>query len=166
MSETNLIDAERKTFISVKGKEHKYFIGKIPWMGGGREVLAEYLPTALPRVGDYKRNEDLARILYANVVAIDSDGNHFPLTTDSMINNHIPDVKVALELEAAAFDKSTDFLILGKVLEYRTAWSLTVESFIANLPTQLVKLLSGLDSQPLPSSKKKSASRKPTRSTK
>jgi len=166
VSETNLIDSERKTFIDVKGKEHIFQIGKVPWMGGGREILAEYIPSGLPKVGDYQKNETLARILYANAVKIDSDGNHHPLTTDSMINNHVPDVKVAMELEAAVFDKSTDFLILGKVLEYRTAWSQTLDSVLADLPTQLQKLLSGLASPPLPNSEKKPASKKRTPSTK
>lgn len=166
MSETNLIDSERKKFTDVKGKEHIYQIGKVPWMAGGRKILAEYIPSGLPKVGDYAKNEDLARILYANAIAIDADGNHHPLTTDSMINNHVPDVKVAMELEAAVFDKSTDFLILGKVLEYRTAWSQTLDSVLADLPTQLQKLLSAVASPPLPSSKKKSALKKPTPSTK
>ena len=166
MTEVNLIGAERKTFTDVKGNPRKYWIGKVPWMGGGREILAEYIPSGLPKIGDYKKNENLARILYAAVVAIDDKGNHFPLTTDSMINNHIPDVKVAMELEAAVFDKSTDFLILGKVHEYRTAWSQTVDSLAASLPTQFQKLLSALVSELTDSSKKKSALKKPTRSTK
>lgn len=166
MSETNLIDSERKKFIGVDEKEYIYQIGKVPWMGGGREILAEYIPSGLPKVGDYKKNEGLARILYANAIAIDSEGNHHPLTTDSMINNHIPDVKVAMELEAAVFDKSTDFLILGKVLEYRTAWSQTLDSILADLPIQLQKLLSAAVSPPLPSSEKKSVSKKRTPSTK
>ena len=166
MSETNLIDAERKVFKTVKGEEVIYFIGKVPWMSGGREILAEYIPSGLPKVGDYKKNEDLARILYANAVAVDKDNNHYPLTTDSMINNHVPDVKVAMELEAAVFDKSTDFLILGRLQEYRSAWSQTLDSLIANLPTQLQGLFSAPALPPSKSSEKRSASKKRTPSTK
>ena len=166
MSETNLIDSERKTFTDVNGKNHIYQIGKVPWMSGGREILAEYIPSGLPKVGDYQKNERLARILYANVIKIGKEGAQFPLITDSMIENHVPDVKVAMELEAAVFDKSTDFLILGKVLEYRTAWSQTVDSVLADLPTQLQKLLLVLASPPSPSSEQNSASKTLTPSTK
>ncbi len=159
---TNLLEPVEKTFIDTKGKPHKFFIGKVPWLSGGRRVLAEYIPTGMPMVGNYEANEELARILYANVVAVDAEGNEFPLTTDSQINQRASDVKVAMELEAAVFDKSTDFLILGKVLEYRTAWSITVESVLANLPTQLQNLLSALEKPATKTSKKKSVSKAPT----
>lgn len=54
-----MIDPKEITITDSKGGERKYIISKIPYASGGREICSQYLPTAMPKVGNYQLNHEL-----------------------------------------------------------------------------------------------------------
>ena len=120
-----------------QGTTHIYMLGKIPYMGGGREVCSQYISTAAPKVGDYPRNEELAKKLFKHVSKVLPDGTQQTLSTDALIDNHIPDFVTGLKVEAAALEHNVGFSILGKLQEFQTGWAGTFQELITKILIQL-----------------------------
>ena len=132
-----MIQPKTYTVEDQQGKSHTYIIGKIPYMDGGREVCSQYITTAAPKLGDYCRNEELAKKIFKHVAVVLEDGTERPLSTDALINNHIPDFATGLKVEGAALEHNVGFSILGKLQEYQAEWAGTFQDLITKILTQL-----------------------------
>ena len=150
MSNTfELLRPIEKTFIGQDGKKRKYLLGEIPYGSGGREVGTQYMTTGAPKIGDYKANENLAWIIYKNVAFVAAQGNEFLLDNAAMINNHVPDFKTGIAIEAAMLENLLGFSIAGKLQEYRTAWTAELPALITKILTLLKQSSLESDKQPL-----------------
>jgi len=106
---------EPKT-ISVKlpgGGERNYIISKFPAVAG-REIIAQYPVSAMPKLGDYKVNEEIMLKLMA-FVAVETDAGPLPLQTRTLVDNHIPDWETLGRLEIAMMEYNCSFFANGKI---------------------------------------------------
>lgn len=138
-----LIKPKEVTITDQTGHDHHYRIGQIPYLAGGREVCSQYITTAMPKVGDYETNESLARKLFSHVEVIAGDHPQ-RLTTDALVNNHIPDFVTGLQLEKEAIEHNLGFSIIGRLHESRQAWAAKLPELISTILTTL------RDSSPAP----------------
>jgi len=92
-----------------------YVLHKIPYLAGGREVCTQFIPTGLPKVGDYKRNEELAQIIFSYVDVITEAGTPIRLTTKDLVGNHVPDFQTGVKIEKEMLEFNFGFFDTGKI---------------------------------------------------
>lgn len=100
--------------IEVRGR--KYTISKLP-ATVGREVLFKYSTSNLPKVGDYKDSDYIMQKLMS-YVAVNVEGREIQLTTEDLINNHIPDAETLILLEKEMMKYNYDFFTDGKASSF------------------------------------------------
>lgn len=71
--------------IELAGKQ--YVISKFPAITG-REIVAKYPMSALPKIGDYAVNQEMCYKILSYVAVITENGTQLPLTTRTLIENH------------------------------------------------------------------------------
>ncbi len=72
--------------ISIEDKV--FVISKFPAIAG-RRIITQYMASGMPKIGDYKINEEQMLELMKYVAAIDSNGKKITLSTISLIDNHV-----------------------------------------------------------------------------
>lgn len=105
------------TLTTEDGESKTYALYRLPYygpeengMGGGRELVTQFVPTAAPKIGDYKSNSRLSQIMFKHIAVIDEQGKELFLTTPSLVNNHVPDFKTAITLEKEMMQHNAFFL--------------------------------------------------------
>lgn len=143
-----LINPKDITLTGRDGTERRYRIGQIPYLSGGREVCLNFVTTAMPKLGDRKENEDLARKMFAHIAVILEDNTELLLTTDALVNNHVPDFLVGIKLEEAALEHNVGFSVAGKTHEFLRECMDNLPRFITEILTQWQGSLSAKTEQP------------------
>lgn len=107
------INPKEITVSSRTGAEKTYVIYEVPAIPS-REIAAQYLPSAMPKVGDYKINEAMCYKLMKYVAVKTEELGEIRLTTEALINNHC-DFKQLATLEAEAVMHNYGFFLQGTV---------------------------------------------------
>lgn len=131
-----MIDPKEIIIIDQNGIERKYIISKIPYASGGREICSQYLPTAMPKVGNYQINHDLF-LKMMKFVAVPTDNGQLQLATSALVDNHIPDFQTGIKLEKEMLEYNLGFFDFGKI-------STTLKTFAQNAQPLITKILSQL----------------------
>ena len=81
----------------------------------GREIITQYPMSALPKVGEYKTNHQLM-LKVMSYVGVEVDGRPDPqmLSTEDLINNHVPKTEDLMRLEWAMIEYNFDFFADGR----------------------------------------------------
>lgn len=108
-----LLEPKEFEVITLKGDTRTYILSKFPAIAG-REIVAGYPLTAVPKLAEYKANEEIMRKLMA-YVAIDNNGNMLALTTEALINNHVPDYETLVKIEFEMMRYNTSFFGKGEI---------------------------------------------------
>jgi hypothetical protein len=96
------------------GDTRTYIISKFPAVEG-REIVAKYPLSALPKLGDYQVSEDIMLKLMC-FVAVDNNGKPLRLTTRALVNNHIGSWEILAKIEMAMMEYNCSFFTNGKAL--------------------------------------------------
>lgn len=124
-----LLQPKPITLTDQDGKERHFLISKFPAIAG-REIIAKYPLSAVPKLGDYGVNEETMFKLMT-YVAVKTDDGFIRLLTPELINNHVMDWEVLVKLEEAMLSYNTSFFTGG-----------FVQGFIAMLVEQGAPILS------------------------
>lgn len=119
MAEINahgLIKPKPFTTNDMDGEPITVIISRMP-ASVGREVLTQYPLTALPKIGDYVRNEELAYKLISYCM-VDSNGTPIRLTSKALADNHLRDAETQLRVEIAMMEYNSTFLRSGKASSF------------------------------------------------
>lgn len=95
----------------VDGNEKTFIISRLPAVAG-REILAKYPISNIPKLGEYQASVEAMRLLMAHV-AVPLDTGELRLTTQALIDNHVPDGEALLRLEYAMLQYNTSFFGSG-----------------------------------------------------
>lgn len=107
MSNADLLETQPLVITDTSGKERTYLISKLPAITG-REIVAKYPLSALPKLGDYEVNEQ-TMLKMISYTAVMTDNGPLRLTTPELINNHLGDWESLVKLEAAMLEYNTSF---------------------------------------------------------
>lgn len=129
-----MIEPKEITITGGDGKQRSYIISKLPYASGGREICSQYLPTAMPKVGDYKTNHELFLKMMGFVQAV-TDNGPISLTTSALIDNWVDDFQTGIKLEKAMLEYNIGFFDTGKISD-------TFKTFAQNLQPLITKILS------------------------
>lgn len=101
------------------GGTKDFVISKFP-ATVGREICTQYPIAAIPRLGDYGRNEELMFKMMCYVAAPNIDPAREPiiLRSEILVNNHVPDFETLMKIEMAMMEYNCSFFARGKASNY------------------------------------------------
>lgn len=139
----NLIKPERREIPIGDGNETKTFIvSKFPAIAG-REIVTQYPTSALPKIGDYKVNEELM-LKVLSYVAVEVEGREIVLNSRALVDNHVPDFECLMRIEAAMMEYNCSFFRNGKLSTFfgniaETARTLISQTLTGSSPQSSAK---------------------------
>lgn len=136
MSNNPLIKPQEITVKDLDGEEKVFMISRVP-ADVGRELFTQYVPTALPKIGNYKENEKLMKKLIGYVDAKAADGSWIRLNNDPLRNAHITDWEMMVTIEKEMVNHNTNFFNPAKL-------SSVLERFNQTLPDKVMSMLTRL----------------------
>ena len=104
-SEINLTDMD--------GEDFCFKVHRVP-ATLGRKIFSQYIPTALPKVGNYADNERLMLELLS-YVQVSHEGNWIALDSQLMIDSHVTSWEMLISLEKEMVCFNTNFLQKGSL---------------------------------------------------
>jgi hypothetical protein len=130
MIEPKEIEIDGKTFI----------LSKFPAVAG-REIIARYTSSAIPKVGDYKVNEEIMQKMMMYVgVKIHDKSAPLMLTTTALIDNHTGNWETLAKLEVAMMEYNCSFFLSGRVSTF-------LQDIAQKIPESISKILIHLSQQ-------------------
>ncbi len=125
------LKSEEVTVKNAAGDEKTFIIHEIPaWEA--REIIAQYPVSALPKLGDYKVNEAMARKMLAHVEVVTGTGENLKLKTVELINNHCDFVTLA-RLEGLMFTLNFSFFLQGPISSFSAIISQKAQAFLSSM---------------------------------
>lgn len=117
--------------IEINGKTYR--ISKFP-ATVGREIVAKYPVSNMPKLGDYKVSEEVM-IKLMNYVEVVLPERSIRLSTRELIDNHVPDWEVLAKLEWEMLQYNCSFLTDGKSLSFLEKLARLAEQKISEILT-------------------------------
>lgn len=146
----DLIQPEQIDVLTGAGDDgtRPYIISKLP-ATVAREVITQYPVSAIPKLGDYGRNEELMLKLmsYVAVPGIGANGTDIQLRTRALVDSHVPDFETLARLEMAMLEKNCSFFAKGKASSFLGSLAEKVQALISQTLTDSLRSLSKNDSQ-------------------
>lgn len=143
----DLLDPSELTLTGYDGKERVYTLSRFPAVIG-REIVAKYPISALPKLGDYQVSED-TMLKLMSFVAVTIGEKQQRLITRALVDNHVPDWETLAKLEMAMMEKNCSFFGNGQGLT-------SLESFVRKVIGSILSMLT--DSLPQSSKTEKQPS--------
>lgn len=110
---TDLIDPKELELKDQNGTVRKFLISKFPAVAG-REIVAKYPVTNMPKIGEYQLSEEIM-LKAMQYVARVPDGGSAPivLSTRALVDNHAGDWETLAKLEWALLEYNVSFFGQG-----------------------------------------------------
>lgn len=122
--------------IEFEGETFKFNIGKFPTTAG-REIISKYPVANMPKIGDYAVSEETMLKLMSYVERVYDDRVQ-PLTSRTLIDNHIPSWEVLVKLEGLTIEYNCSFFRNGKAYDFWKKLSALAEPKIIEILTALL----------------------------
>lgn len=133
------IKPKEVTIKSIDDGEKEFRISRVP-ATQGREIFTQYMPTAMPKIGDYKSNEKLMKMLMCFVDVKVANGTWIRLDSEIILNAHVTDWEMLVKLELEMVKYNTNFFSPEKL-------SNALSKFNQTLPERITSMLSRLSGQ-------------------
>lgn len=130
-----MIEPKEITLKTQDGKERKYIIYK--WDAiSGRELVAKYPSSNLPKIGDYNTSEEVMLKLMT-FCAVVTEAGPLVLSTRELVKNHVPDWETLARLEFSAWEYNCSFFGGGLNSAFLESISQKAVAWITQTLTQL-----------------------------
>ena len=120
------------------GNAHKYVISRLNAILG-REIIAKYPLSSMPKLGDYEVNQETMLKLIGHTAKVLPDGQQIQLTTQALINNHVPDGETLLKLEYEMLSYNYSFLDKGSLSKLKSSLTKTLPDIAQKILTQSLR---------------------------
>lgn len=104
----DMIKPQEITIKTQDGEEKTYVISKVPAIPA-RELVAKYPVANMPKLGDYAVSEEVMLKLMSYVAVVLPDGQHLRLTSQALVNNHVPDWETLARIELKMMEYNCSF---------------------------------------------------------
>lgn len=135
--------------LEYEGEELKFNISKFP-ATVGREIIAKYPISNLPKIGDYKISEETMLLLMKYVQRVYPDRVQ-ELTNKTLVDNHIPSWEILTKLEILMIDYNCSFFRDGRGLDFLKKLQTLAEP-------KIIEILTALSGKSLQAAKQRSKS--------
>lgn len=149
----DLIKPQDVTVTDLDGEERTFIISRLP-ATVGREILSKYPVANAPKIGDYGVSSEAMRLMMKYVAIPRDMAEPLCLTTQALIDNHVPDGQSLIKLEFEMLRYNCDFFGLGSNQDLagsliRKYLPLITSTLISSLPPSLQQALqAGPNSKP------------------
>lgn len=116
------------------GGTKTYVLTKFPAVAG-REIVTQYPSTGIPKVAEYKQNEEVMLKLMAYVGVRMDNGDVLMLRTKELVNNHVPGFEELMRIEWAMMEYNCSFFRNGAASALFGNWSEKVQQLITKMLT-------------------------------
>lgn len=127
-----MIEPKEISIEDQKGKTRTFILSKFPAIQG-REIIAKYPLSAMPKLGDYAVNEEVMLKLMAFVAVPREGGEPLPLTTRALIDNHVGDWEALAKIEIAMMEYNVSFFGSGKGSTFLEAITQKAQVFLSQM---------------------------------
>ena len=117
------------------GIEREYIVGAATYFDS-RKISVNYTVSGLPKLGDYKTNEEMSKLMFRYVRAV-VDDKEVPLISDDLINYHVPDLITGMKIEFEVYERCLGFSPLGKLQQYQGEWMKALQELTTKIQTLL-----------------------------
>ena len=145
-----MIDPKEIEVTDQTGKVRRFILSKFPAVQG-REIVAKYPLSAMPKLGDYAVNEETMLKLMSFVAVPRDTGEPLRLTTRALVDNHAGDWETLARVELAMMEYNVSFFANGKGSTFLEAITRKAQELIS-------KTLMDLSAQSSPKVKPRSKS--------
>jgi len=145
-----MIEPKEITIETQRGESRVYILSKFPAIQG-REIIAKYPLSAMPKLGDYAVNEETMLKLMAFVGVPQEGREPLRLSTRALVDNHVPDWETLARIEFAMMEYNVSFFGNGKGSTFLEAITQKAQQFLS-------KTLTDLSAQSSPKEKRRSTS--------
>lgn len=125
-----MLEPKEITVETQKGDKRVYILSKFPAVQG-REIIAKYPLSAVPKLGDYGVNEETMLKLMAFVAVPRDEGGPLTLTTRGLVDNHVPDWETLARIEVAMLEYNVSFFGNGKGSTFLEAITKKAQAFLS-----------------------------------
>lgn len=137
-----LLEPKEITIKTLSGNDRTYIISKFPAIAG-REIVASYPLTAVPKIAEYSQNEAVMIKLMAYVgvprpVINGVEQAPLMLVTKELIDNHVSDWETLAKLEIEMMKYNTSFFGQGEI---STFLGTITRKFLTSISPMLTPLL-------------------------
>lgn len=117
-----------------------FILSKFPAVAG-REIVANYPLTGLPKIGDYKLNEEIM-IKLMSFVGVPKGDTILRLNSIALIDNHTGNWETLAKIEVAMMEYNCSFFQNGRVSTFLADAAQTIPRWIIKILTDLSAQLS------------------------
>ena len=142
-----LLETKTLPLPTQSGETRTYVLSKFPAVAG-REIVAKYPLSNMPKLGDYGVSEEVMLKLMAFVGVELAGGNIQPLNTRALVDNHVPDWEVLARLEWAMLEYNCSFFSNGTTFAFLDELKAKAPAWVSQMLTALSGQLSQADKQP------------------
>jgi hypothetical protein len=129
------------------GTEKTFVLSKFPAIAG-REIVAKYPLSGMPKLGDYAVNEETMLKLMAYVGVPQTDGGVMKLTTRALVDNHVPDWEALGRIELAMMEYNVSFFANGRASSFFEGIAQKLPTLVTKILTDSLQQLSAKNKQP------------------
>jgi hypothetical protein len=130
--------------VVIDGKN--FILSKFPAVAG-REIVAKYPLSAIPKIGDYEENQAVMLKLMS-YVSIDNGATVIPLTTQALIDNHVGGWETLAKVEVAMMEYNVSFLANGRISSFFEEFAQMLPQWITSILIRLSERSSPMEKQP------------------
>lgn len=145
-----MIQPKETPIKTLDGTEKTFVLHKFPAVQG-REIIAKYPLSAMPKLGDYAVNEETMLKLMCFVGVPRGDGAPLMLTTRALVDNHVPEWETLARIELAMLEYNTSFFANGRASTFFDVIAQKAQALLS-------KTLTDLSGQSSPTAKRRSKS--------
>lgn len=124
--------------VTIKGC--KFVISKMPCLAA-QEVIIRIGSGIIPLINQYAISEDMVIKMLSCCQRVYDDKPNVPLISKDIINNHIPDFEVLIQLENECLKYNYDFFAQGRLLDFLNKGLSLAESKLSKILTDLLDKL-------------------------
>ena len=142
-----MIQPKEITVKTGEGEKREYIISKFPAIAG-REIIAKYPVSAMPKLGDYDVNEATMLKLMGYVAVKIDGGDPVMLSTKSLVDNHVPDWEALARIEIEIMGYNCSFFRDGKISNFFDIIKANAKQLISSTLTDSLAPLFQRNKQP------------------
>lgn len=115
-----------------KINEKTFILSRFP-ASKGRELMAKYVMSAVPKLGDYDANHKIMLEILSYVVAVTKKGEYYKLVNSTAIDKHVEDWQELMQLEIAVLEYNQNFFPRGQILNLLKTLKQAAEQLLAGI---------------------------------
>lgn len=142
-----MIEPKEHPLTRQDGTEKTFVLHKFPAVAG-REIVAKYPVSIMPKIGDYQVSEDTMLKLMGYVGVQVEGGGVVLLTTRALVDNHAGDWETLAKLEWAMMEYNVSFFGKGRSSDFFGSILQQLRPLISQISTGLSAQLSRTEKQP------------------